>query len=71
MLEFKKPIPVVVMDGNGGWEDGYAIYVSDSGTFEDDVWTVALCREGIIRHYRSSQVKMYVNATFGIENDKT
>lgn len=66
MLEFKQPIPVIVEDGKGGWEDGYAIYVTNSGMFEDDVWTISLCREGIIRHYTTSQVRMYVNATFGI-----
>jgi hypothetical protein len=72
MLEFKQPIPVIVEDGKGGWEDGYAIYVTNSGMFEDDVWTISLCREGVIRHYTTSQVRMYINATFGIEkNDKT
>lgn len=61
--EFKNPIPVVV-EGN---KDGYAIYVRDSGTFENDVWCVALCDSGIVRHYLSDQIKMYANATFGIK----
>lgn len=67
MLEFKQPIPVVVMDGKDGWEDGYAIYVTNSGMFEDDVWTVVLCREGIVRHYITSQIRIHQNSTFGIE----
>ena len=62
MLEFRSPIPVVV-EGN---KDGYAIYVTNSGTFENDVWCVALCDGGHIRHYTSSQIRMYVNSTFDI-----
>lgn len=67
MLEFKNPIPVIVEDG----EEGYAIYVTNSGTFENDIWCVALCKGGHIRHYRSDQIKLYFNLTFGInkEND--
>jgi hypothetical protein len=67
MLEFKQPIPIVVMDGKGGWEDGYAIYVTNSGMFEDDVWTVALCKEGIVRHYTTSQIRIHHNSTFAIK----
>ena len=63
MLEFKNPIPVVV-EGN---KEGYAIYVTNSGTFENDVWCVALCEEGVIKHYASDQVRMYYNRTFDIK----
>jgi hypothetical protein len=66
MLEFKQPIPIAVMDGKGGWQDGYAIYVTNSGMFEDDVWTVTLCKEGIVRHYTTSQIRIHHNSTFGI-----
>lgn len=62
MLEFKNPIPVVVEDG----QEGYAIYVSNSGTFENDVWCVVLCKGGIVRHYLSNQIRIYHNATFEI-----
>ena len=58
--EFNNPIPVVVE----GDKEGYAIYVRDSGTFENDIWCVALCDGGIVRHYRSDQIRMYANATF-------
>jgi hypothetical protein len=66
MLEFSKPIPVVV-EGN---KDGYALYVVNSGMFENDVWCVALCEGGHIRHYTSDQVRIYVNATFNIKKDE-
>ena len=65
MLEFRHPIPVIVEND----KEGYAIYVTNSGTFENDVWCVALCEGGYIRHYTSDQVKMYINATFGIKKD--
>lgn len=63
MLEFKKPIPVIV-EGN---KEGYAIYVTNSGMFENDVWCVALCEGGIVRHYRTDQIKIYYNRTFDIK----
>jgi hypothetical protein len=61
MLEFKNPIPVVTPKGNG-----YAIYVTNSGTFENDVWTVVLEEGGFILHFRVDQIKIYKNATFNI-----
>lgn len=62
MIEFKTPIPVVVEDG----KDGYAIYVRDGGTFENDIWCVVLCNGGFVRHYRSDQIKIFANSTFDI-----
>jgi hypothetical protein len=62
MLEFKKPIPVIVEKN----KEGYAIYVSNSGTFENDIWCVVLCDGGDVRHYRSDQIKIYMNLTFNI-----
>ena len=47
--------------------DGYAIYVVSSGMFENDVWTVCMSEDGSIKHFQSSQVRMWQNATFGIE----
>ena len=67
MLEFQKPIPVVV-EGN---KEGYAIYVTNGGMFENDVWCVVLCEGGIVRHYRSDQIRIFFNATFDIEKDKS
>lgn len=63
MLQFRKPIPVVV-EGN---KEGYAIYVQSGGTFENDIWCVVLCEGGHVRHYRSDQIKIYSNSTFDIE----
>jgi len=63
--EFKNPIPVVVEDNR----NGYALYVSDSGAFENDVWCVVLCDGGHVRHYMSDQIRIYVNATLGITKD--
>lgn len=65
MLEFNKPIPVVTEQG----EDGYAIYVQSSGMLENDIFTVVLCNGGIIRHYNTSQLRIYNNQTFNINKN--
>lgn len=65
MLEFQKPIPVVVEEN----KEGYAIYVTNGGTFENDIWCVVLCDGGIVRHYNSSQIKIYQNETFYIKKN--
>jgi hypothetical protein len=36
MFEFKKPIPVIVEEN----KEGYALYVTDSGMLENDIWCV-------------------------------
>ena len=66
MLEFSKPIPVIV----GENKEGYAIYVSNSGMLENDIWCIVLCNGGYVRHYRSDQIKIHFNATFDIKKDK-
>lgn len=66
MLEFKKPIPVVVE----GDKNGYALYVTDSGMLENDIWCIVLCDGGIVRHYRSDQIRIYKNETFDIKKDE-
>jgi hypothetical protein len=63
--EFNNPIPVIVEND----KQGYAIYVRDNGTFENDVWCVALCDGGIVRHYRSDQILIHHNATFGLQKN--
>jgi hypothetical protein len=65
MLEFKKPIPVIVEEN----KEGYAIYVSNGGTLENDIWCVVLCQGGYIKHYRSDQIKIHNNLTFDIKKD--
>lgn len=64
--EFNNPIPVIVEDD----KEGYAIYVRDGGSFENDIWCVALCDGGIVRHYRSDQIRMYQNATLDLCKSK-
>jgi hypothetical protein len=65
MLEFKQPIPVIVEDD----KEGYAIYVTNGGNFENDIWCIVLCDGGIVRHYRSDQIRIYNNLTFDIKKD--
>lgn len=65
MLEFKKPIPVIVENN----KEGYAIYVVNSGMFENDIWCVVHCDGGHVRHYRSDQIKIHRNDTFDIEKE--
>jgi len=63
MLEFRNPIPVVVENN----KNGYAIYVTNGGSFENDIWCVVLCNGGEVKHYLSNQIKIYANATFDIK----
>lgn len=62
--EFRNPVPVVTPMG-----DGYAIYVRDGGTWENDVWCVVMEQDGRILHFRSDQLRMYANATFDISKE--
>ena len=62
MMQFKTPIPVIVEEN----KEGYAIYVSNSGTFENDIWCVVHCNTGIVRHYRTDQIRIHENGTFDI-----
>lgn len=64
MLEFKNPIPLITPHGLG-----YAIYVSNSGTYDNDIWAVALKETGEIKHYNTSQLIMCSNGTFEIKNN--
>lgn len=64
MMEFRNPIPVLTPLGGG-----YAVYVRNGGTFENDIWAVALEEGGHIRHFRSDQLTVYANATFDIEKE--
>jgi len=64
--EFKNPIPVVTVHG-----EGYSIYVRDGSTFENDIWCVALCNGGVVRHYRTDQIKIHCNMTFNISKYET
>lgn len=63
--EFRRPLPVVVE----GTREGYALYVESSGMWENDTWCVVLCDGGIVRHYTTSQIRVHINATFGIRRE--
>lgn len=67
MLEFKNPIPVIVEEN----KEGYVIYVTNGGQFENDIWCVVLCDGGIIKHYRSDQIRIHYNGTFDIKKENT
>lgn len=67
MLEFSNPVPVVVLEDRP--KDGYAIYVQSGGSFENDIWCVVLCEGGVVRHYRSDQIRIYHNGTLTIKKD--
>ena len=60
--EFSKPIPVIVE----GDVEGYAVYVESGGMFENDLWCVVHLRGGVVRHYRSDQIRVRRNSTFDI-----
>jgi hypothetical protein len=68
VIEFKKPIPVIIKE-NG--KEAMGIYVVHGGTFENDLWTVALCDGGDIITVRIDQIKMYTNKTFDINGQAT
>jgi len=61
--EFNNPISVVTTLGSG-----MAIYVQSAGTFENDIWRVALKQTGHIKHFLSRPIAIDSNHTFGITN---
>ena len=62
MLEFRNPIPVITELG-----EGMALYVSNSGTFANDIWCIAL-NDGTLRHFRTDQIRIEKNLTFDIDH---
>jgi hypothetical protein len=65
MLELRNPLPVVTPLG-----EGYALYVRDGGTFENDVWCVVL-DDARILHFRSNELRYVGNATLGLQRPAT
>jgi hypothetical protein len=59
-------MPVITPVGGG-----YAIYVRDGGTWENDIWCVVLEKGGSILYFRADQIRMYKNATFDITTEST
>lgn len=60
MLEFHRPFPVVTPLG-----EGYALYVTDGGGFENDLWCIALDDSRIL-HFRTNELRYVGNATLGM-----
>ena len=58
--EFQNPIPVLTQLG-----PGYMLYVRDGGTWENDIFAI-VHEDGSIRHFRSDQIKIWKNLTFGL-----
>ena len=68
MLEFKNPIPVMLKETK---QLGYAIYVTNSGSLENDVFTIVLCNGGTILHVLTNQIVISSNKTFNITKHET
>ena len=62
--EFRNPMPVETELGYG-----MLIYVRDGGTFSNDVFAIALDKDGVIRHITTEQFKLVRNDTFNIRTD--
>ena len=56
-----RPIPVTTPLG-----DGYILYITPGGMFENDEITVVLLDGGQIKHFSSEQVRVWINSTYGI-----
>ena len=59
------PIPVTTPLG-----DGYLLYVKSNNMFENDEFAIVLCNGGDIKHFNSSQVKIWHNATYDIKKQQ-
>lgn len=64
--EFRDPIPVTTPLGGG-----YLFYVRDGGNWENDIFCVILEDGGKIMYFRSDQIRIHSNSTFGIKKDAT
>lgn len=63
--EFNKTIPVITPLGNG-----YILYVTSNGMFENDEFTIVMDDGGIIKHFTSDQVRIWHNETYNINKNK-
>lgn len=53
--------------------EGMALFLIDYGPHINSIWVVANCKDGQIRHYDSSDIKLTTNWTLHIntKNNKT
>lgn len=59
--ELSRPVPCTTPLG-----DGYVWYITSNGFLENDEFTIILCETGVVRHFVSSDVRIWTNATYGI-----
>ena len=64
MLELQHPFPVKTVIGYG-----WAIIVSRESGLANDIWTVAMERDGAIVHFRSDQIWALPNGTLDINTN--
>lgn len=49
--------------------DGYVWYIKPNGFMENDEITVILKNGGDVKHFTTSQIKIYHNETYGINKN--
>lgn len=47
--------------------DGYVWYVKSNGYLENDEVAVILCDGGKVKHFNTSQIRIWHNETYGIK----
>jgi len=62
---FDIPVPIVSPLGSG-----YILYVKSNGYLEEDEFTCVMQKDGSIKHFTSSQIKIWKNATYKIEKNE-
>lgn len=59
--ECRNPIPCKTPLG-----DGYIWYITSNGMLENDELTIIMCDDGSVKHFNTSQVNIWFNATYEI-----
>ena len=59
---FDIPVPVVTPAGSA-----YILYVKSNGFLENDEFACVMQEDGSIKHFNSSQIKIWKNATYEIK----
>jgi hypothetical protein len=62
IIEINNPTPCTTPLG-----DGYVWYIKSNGYLENDEVAVILCNGGEIKHFNTSQIKIWHNETYGIK----
>lgn len=59
------PIPVTTHLG-----DGYVLYVKSNNMWENDEFAIVLSNGGEVKHFNSSQINVWHNATYEIKKQQ-